>query len=429
MTPGSKVLITRVRRLPDPATPDPGTPDPGSPDPASLSNKPANKPANNPSASDPAANSQAVSQGAGSESKDSISIDLNDLLDSGDPKFNIPLYGGDVVTVPHSGVIYAVGAVQRPGGFRDGDGSPAIDRSQDRVAWQAGWRRRQSRASAVILRQPPGSAQRRQLPVDVKKIITLKSEDLELQRNDILYVPDSTGKHALRRSAEIAIAIATGAAIIRVAIKRPYLARKSSARMDEQTNLITKDHGAALDGLAPRTPYITLEMVPRESHLLDYLMILRKHQWLIVSFLLALVTIVTIATFRIQPVYEATTRIEIDRENTNFLPFGGNDPYDLVPGFGRLHRNPIQDFGQRDARDADGQVSEPGSGPEIRGTAPQAGNSARRGAKRWAQYRLPPPWERFWEDCRSNACPTAGCWTSRLRPRTRSWRRSSSMRM
>jgi succinoglycan biosynthesis transport protein ExoP len=99
--------------------------------------------------------------------------------------------------------------------------------------------------------------------------------------------------------------------------------------MDEQTNLITKDHGAALDGLAPRTPFITLEMAPRESHLLDYLMILRKHQWLIVSFLLALVTIVTIATFRIQPIYEATTRIEIDRENTNFLPFAGNDPYDL----------------------------------------------------------------------------------------------------
>ena len=99
--------------------------------------------------------------------------------------------------------------------------------------------------------------------------------------------------------------------------------------MDEQTNLITKDHGAAFDGLAPRAPFITLEMAPRESHLLDYLMILRKHQWLIVSFLLALVTIVTIATFRIQPVYEATTRIEIDRENNNFLPFAGNDPYDM----------------------------------------------------------------------------------------------------
>jgi hypothetical protein len=50
----------------------------------------------------------------------------------------------------------------------------------------------------------------------VKRILTLKSEDIPLRQNDILYVPDSTGKHALRRSAEVAIAIATGAAIVRV---------------------------------------------------------------------------------------------------------------------------------------------------------------------------------------------------------------------
>src|ERR1700688_1079079 len=99
--------------------------------------------------------------------------------------------------------------------------------------------------------------------------------------------------------------------------------------MDEQTNLITRDQAAALDGLAARAPFVTLEMMPCQAHLLDYLMILRKHQWLIVSFLLALVTVVAIATFRMQPVYEATTRIEIDRENTNFLPFAGNGPYDV----------------------------------------------------------------------------------------------------
>ena len=192
---GSKVLITRVRRLPDPGSPD------------------SVNPPNNPSASDQAANSQAVSEGA--ENKDSISIDLNDLLDSGDPKYNIPLYGGDVVTVPHSGVIYAVGAVQRPGGF-----AMETDRQQltvlKIVSLAGGLTPTAKPGNAVILRQPPGSAQRLQLPVDVKRILTLKSEDLTLQRNDILYVPDSTGKHALRRSAEIAIAIATGAAIIRV---------------------------------------------------------------------------------------------------------------------------------------------------------------------------------------------------------------------
>ena len=99
--------------------------------------------------------------------------------------------------------------------------------------------------------------------------------------------------------------------------------------MEEQTNLITRDHGAAFDGLAVRAPFLTVDMMPREAHLLDYWMILRKHQWLIVSFLLALVTVVTIATFRMQPVYEATTRIEIDRETSNFVPFAGNDPYDL----------------------------------------------------------------------------------------------------
>src|SRR5258708_11490540 len=69
---------------------------------------------------------------------------------------------------------------------------------------------------------------------------------------------------------------------------------------------------------------------PREPHLYDYLLILRKHQWLILSFMLAVVTIVAIATFRMQPVWVATTRIEIDRENANILPFQGTDSYDYM---------------------------------------------------------------------------------------------------
>lgn len=99
--------------------------------------------------------------------------------------------------------------------------------------------------------------------------------------------------------------------------------------MNEQMNLIARAQAAPLHDLAHREPSVTLNMTPRELHLLDYLLILRKHFWLIASFLLALVTFVTIETFRMQPVYEATTRIEIDRENTNFLPFPGNGPYDL----------------------------------------------------------------------------------------------------
>ena len=69
------------------------------------------------------------------------------------------------------------------------------------------------------------------------------------------------------------------------------------------------------------------DLSPHEPHLYDYLLILRKHQWLILSFLLAVVSIVSIATFRMQPVYVATARIEIDRENANLLPFQGPDDY------------------------------------------------------------------------------------------------------
>jgi polysaccharide biosynthesis transport protein len=51
-----------------------------------------------------------------------------------------------------------------------------------------------------------------------------------------------------------------------------------------------------------------------EPHLLDYLIILRKHQWLILTFLLTVVTVVTIATVKQKPVYEASGSVEIDKE-------------------------------------------------------------------------------------------------------------------
>src|ERR1700730_5607891 len=74
----------------------------------------------------------------------------------------------------------------------------------------------------------------------------------------------------------------------------------------------------------------TFDLSPREPHLYDYLLILRKHQWLILSFMLAVVTIVSIATFRMQPVFVASTRIELGRENANILPFQGTDSYDYM---------------------------------------------------------------------------------------------------
>jgi len=75
-------------------------------------------------------------------------------------------------------------------------------------------------------------------------------------------------------------------------------------------------------------PVATWEQMPREPHLLDYLIILKKHQWLVLSFLLTVVTVVTLATFKMKPVYIAAARVEVDREAQNVLPFPESGSYD-----------------------------------------------------------------------------------------------------
>ena len=79
----------------------------------------------------------------------------------------------------------------------------------------------------------------------------------------------------------------------------------------------------------PAPTVLPWEKMPREPHLLDYLIILRKHQWLILTFLLTVVTVVTIASFKMKPVYEAAARVEVDKESSqNTLPFQDANAYD-----------------------------------------------------------------------------------------------------
>ncbi|HWF39044.1 MAG TPA: polysaccharide biosynthesis tyrosine autokinase, partial [Candidatus Acidoferrales bacterium] len=78
----------------------------------------------------------------------------------------------------------------------------------------------------------------------------------------------------------------------------------------------------------PAPSVLPWDQVAREPHLLDYLLVLRKHQWLILTFLLTVVTVVTIASFKMKPVYLASARVEVDRESQNMLPFQGGNSYE-----------------------------------------------------------------------------------------------------
>ncbi len=144
-----------------------------------------------------------------------ITVDLNELLDTADPKYNIPLEGGDVVMVPRGGIVYVVGAVDRPGGF-----VLSNDRQQMsalKVLSLAGGLRRTARSDHAAILRKDARGKQQQVTVDLKKILARKSEDVPLYPSDILVVPESGGKQALLKAAEIGLAVGTAVAIFRVA--------------------------------------------------------------------------------------------------------------------------------------------------------------------------------------------------------------------
>jgi succinoglycan biosynthesis transport protein ExoP len=99
--------------------------------------------------------------------------------------------------------------------------------------------------------------------------------------------------------------------------------------MADDNRIVPRENGSngAVELIHAPSRLPAWDLSPREPHLYDYLLILRKHQWLILSFMLAVVSITAIGTFRMQPVYIASSRIEIDRENSNILPFQGTEDY------------------------------------------------------------------------------------------------------
>jgi polysaccharide export outer membrane protein len=145
-----------------------------------------------------------------------IVIHIQDLIDSGNASYNIPVYGGDVVSVPQAGIVYVAGAgISQPGGYvlqAHGEQITVLKA----VALAHGLSAFAKSNDAVIFRTNPATGQRDEIPVRIKEIEKNKTEDVALKSNDILYIPDSAGRKALARGAEAAIGIGTSVAIYRV---------------------------------------------------------------------------------------------------------------------------------------------------------------------------------------------------------------------
>lgn len=97
--------------------------------------------------------------------------------------------------------------------------------------------------------------------------------------------------------------------------------------MDEAPKLMPIERRRESLAVVSPPPPVGWGQPARETNLLDYLMVLRKHQWMILTFLLLVVTIVTMASFKMKPIYVASARVEVDPETDNPLPFQDNNPY------------------------------------------------------------------------------------------------------
>ena len=148
---------------------------------------------------------------------DSKTMDVNifDLLDKGDPTFNVPVYGGDVITVPRAGIIYVAGAVGQPGGYTLNDPGSTFN-AMKIIALAHGLIGSAKPNNAVILRKDVNTGQTKEIKIRLKRIMDRKDPDVRLYAGDILYVPDSTTKKVLGRAGAAAIGIGTGLAIYRI---------------------------------------------------------------------------------------------------------------------------------------------------------------------------------------------------------------------
>jgi polysaccharide export outer membrane protein len=125
--------------------------------------------------------------------------------------FNIDVRPGDTIMVSHAGIVYVVGEVAKPGGF--------LIENNDRltvlqaIALAQGTNRTASLNHAKLIRIT--DAGREEMPVPLKKILANNVPDQTLADGDILFVPGSAPKSALRDMESILPSVA-GAAIYHV---------------------------------------------------------------------------------------------------------------------------------------------------------------------------------------------------------------------
>ena len=135
------------------------------------------------------------------------------LLAANSPAENVMIKPHDVISVPTAEKVYVIGTVTKPGAIVLND-REYISVLQA-LSMAEGLARTAKPERARILRTLPGGSQRTEFPVNLKRVLAGKAADLNLEANDILFVPDSTSQRVAVRTLEAMLQTATGIVIWR----------------------------------------------------------------------------------------------------------------------------------------------------------------------------------------------------------------------
>ena len=123
-------------------------------------------------------------------SSKTLRIPAEELIVKGDAKLNIVLQPGDIINIPVDKIVhvYVFGQVRNPGAL-------AVKRSHiptllQAIAQAGGFGERASKGG-VLIKRINKEGQEIQIKVNVKDIIKGKKKDIQLQENDVVFVPET----------------------------------------------------------------------------------------------------------------------------------------------------------------------------------------------------------------------------------------------
>ncbi len=163
--------------------------------------------------SEPGPSVPATEETSGTES---IAINLKDLLDSSNPHSNVLVYPGDLVKVARAGIVYVVGQVHKPGGFllKTNENISVLQA----IALAEGLTPNSKGKEARIFVAGGPNGSRKEVAINLDRILAGKAPAPLLKPNDVLFVPNSAGKgalHVLEQSTAGIVGALGGAAIYR----------------------------------------------------------------------------------------------------------------------------------------------------------------------------------------------------------------------